>query len=98
MYRRKLLFYVHYSYTSVSEAIEDAYALVGVFIVMMIYLLVILIPSLALCVRRLHDTGKSGWFFFISFIPLVGAILLLVFLATDSQPGPNQYGPNPKGM
>jgi uncharacterized membrane protein YhaH (DUF805 family) len=61
-----------------------------------VYSLVLLIPSLAVFVRRLHDTGRSGWWFFIGFIPLVGAILLLLFLALDSEPEHNQYGPNPK--
>ena len=45
----------------------------------------------------MHDIGKSGAYFFLSFIPLVGIIILLVFLCKDSDPGENQYGPNPKG-
>ncbi len=61
-----------------------------------IYALALLIPSLAVAVRRLHDIGKSGWFILISLIPFIGAIILIVFLVTDSQPGENQYGPNPK--
>ncbi|MCL2304922.1 MAG: DUF805 domain-containing protein [Planctomycetaceae bacterium] len=48
-------------------------------------------------VRRLHDAGYSGWMYFISLVPFVGGIILLVFLLQDSQPGRNQYGPNPKG-
>jgi uncharacterized membrane protein YhaH (DUF805 family) len=47
-------------------------------------------------VRRLHDTGRSGWWFFIIFIPIVGAIVLLVFMCLDSVPGGNKWGPNPK--
>lgn len=58
--------------------------------------LAILIPTLAVVVRRLHDIGKSGWWICIGFIPLIGSIWLIVLLATDSQPGENQYGPNPK--
>ena len=61
-----------------------------------LYQLAIIIPSLAVAVRRLHDTGKSGWMILISLIPLVGAIWLLVLLVTDSGPGVNQYGENPK--
>lgn len=57
-----------------------------------------LIPSLALVWRRLHDIGKSGAWYFIILVPLVGAIILLVFICKDSQPGSNQYGPNPKGF
>lgn len=63
-----------------------------------IYLLGIITPSLAVQVRRLHDIGKSGWWFLITLIPLIGSIWLLVLLVTDSQPGSNQYGPNPKGV
>ncbi len=58
--------------------------------------LLILIPSLALIWRRLHDIGKSGGNFFWIFLPLVGAIMLLVWYCRDSQPGENAYGPNPK--
>ena len=64
----------------------------------LLYALAVLIPSIALEVRRLHDVGKSGWWYFIALIPLVGAIWLLVLMLTDSQPGDNKYGPNPKMM
>ena len=55
-----------------------------------------LLPGLAVFVRRMHDTGRSGWWWFINLIPLIGWIWALVLLVTDSQPGENQYGPNPK--
>lgn len=58
--------------------------------------LAFLIPSLAVGVRRLHDTGRSGWWLLIAFVPLIGVIVLIVFYVQDSQPGDNQYGPNPK--
>ncbi|MEI5034139.1 DUF805 domain-containing protein [Streptomyces sp. S1A(2023)] len=61
-----------------------------------LYLAAVLVPSLAVMVRRLHDTGRSGWWFFISFVPLVGAIILLVFLASEGKPETNQHGANPK--
>jgi uncharacterized membrane protein YhaH (DUF805 family) len=61
-----------------------------------IYSLAVVLPALAVGVRRLHDIGKSGWWLFISLIPLVGSLWLLVYAVTDSQPGDNQYGPNPK--
>ena len=64
----------------------------------LIYGLAVLIPSIAVLVRRLHDTGRSGWWWLLIFLPLVGAIILIVFLAEDSDPGGNQYGPNPKLM
>ena len=61
-----------------------------------LYALALLIPNIAVAVRRLHDTGRSGWFLLIGLIPLIGAIVLIVFFVQDSQPGDNQYGPNPK--
>ncbi len=65
-------------------------------IVSLIYSLALLIPGLAVAVRRLHDTDKSGWWILISLVPLVGIIVLIVFLATDGDPGANQYGnPDP---
>ena len=60
--------------------------------------LALIVPALAVSVRRLHDTGKSGWFVLLSFIPFVGGIILLVFFVQDSAPGDNQYGPNPKAL
>lgn len=62
-----------------------------------IYSLAVLIPSIAVSIRRLHDTGRSGWWILISLIPLVGFIIILIFTVQDSQPGDNEYGPNPKG-
>jgi len=61
-----------------------------------LYMLAVIIPRLAVTVRRLHDTNRSGWWLLLAFVPVGGAILLLVFCALDSQPGENQYGPNPK--
>lgn len=63
-----------------------------------IYNLAVLIPGFAVLFRRLHDTGRSGWWWLIALIPLIGWIVLLVFCCLDSQPGDNQYGPNPKGL
>jgi uncharacterized membrane protein YhaH (DUF805 family) len=61
-----------------------------------IYALAMLIPGLAVTVRRLHDTGRTGWWILIGLIPVIGTIVLLVFMVLDSQPGDNEYGPNPK--
>ena len=61
-----------------------------------IWSLVILVPSLALDWRRLHDIGKSGWWWLLGFVPVVGWIILIVWACKDSDPGENQYGPNPK--
>ena len=61
-----------------------------------LFYLGILIPGLAVGVRRMHDTGRSGWWILISVIPFVGWIWFLVLAVLDSEPGENQYGPNPK--
>lgn len=68
----------------------------GMGLLSLLYSLAVLIPSLSVTVRRLHDTGRSGWWFFIILIPLLGAIILLVFMFLDSKPEENQYGANPK--
>lgn len=74
----------------------DLAAFGGLQILSGIYGLAILVPSIAVSVRRLHDIGKSGWYLFISLIPLIGGIWLLILTVTDSDEGANQYGENPK--
>jgi uncharacterized membrane protein YhaH (DUF805 family) len=64
----------------------------GIGVLGLIYSLAVLVPGLAVGVRRLHDTGKSGWFLLLALIPIVGIIVLIVFWATDGQPTANQYG------
>ena len=61
-----------------------------------LYSLAVLLPSLGVLVRRLHDVGKSGWFFLIILIPVIGFIWLLILLFRDSQQGENKWGPSPK--
>src|SRR6266571_3963720 len=61
-----------------------------------IYSLAVLLPGLGVTVRRLHDTDRSGWWILIELVPVIGVIVLIVFLVQDSQAGDNQYGPNPK--
>ncbi|CAN5768070.1 hypothetical protein BH23ACT10_BH23ACT10_15590 [soil metagenome] len=61
-----------------------------------LYSLAVLIPSLAVGVRRLHDTGRSGWWLLIGLLPVIGWIVLLLFMVQDSETGTNQYGPSPK--
>ncbi|MEZ4791944.1 MAG: DUF805 domain-containing protein [Gelidibacter sp.] len=73
--------------------LTDMPAFIGLYF---IYILGIIIPSLAVAVRRLHDTNKSGWFYLIALIPFIGSIWLLVLFVTEGDKGPNQYGPDPK--
>jgi len=61
-----------------------------------LYFLAILIPYLALIVRRMHDIGKSGWFYLVRFVPVIGGIWILVLLCTEGNFGSNEYGPDPK--
>ena len=61
-----------------------------------LYILAVVIPSIAVTVRRLHDTNRCGWWLLVGLIPVVGAIVLLVFALQDSQAEDNQYGANPK--
>ena len=61
-----------------------------------LYVLATFLPNLGVTVRRLHDTDRSGWWVLIGVIPLVGFIILLVFLASDGKPGENKWGLNPK--
>jgi uncharacterized membrane protein YhaH (DUF805 family) len=61
----------------------------------LIALFVTLVPSISVAVRRLHDIGKSGWWYWLGLIPLFGWIALIVLYCQESEPGTNEYGPNP---
>ena len=61
-----------------------------------VYSLAVLIPGLAVAWRRLHDIGRSGAWYLLLLVPIVGVIVLIVWFCKDSQPGVNQYGPCPK--
>ena len=87
-----VLFYIIFNI--VLGVVESLIGLVGV--LTSIYWLALLIPSIAVAVRRLHDTGRTGWWLLITLIPLIGFIVFIVFAVQDSQPGDNEYGPNPK--
>ncbi len=69
-----------------------------IFIILTLYFLATLLPTLAVTVRRLHDMGKSGWWYCISFLPYIGGFWLLVLTCFDSEHGPNKWGINPKGI
>ncbi|MEM8859197.1 MAG: DUF805 domain-containing protein [Chloroflexota bacterium] len=61
-----------------------------------LYALVVMIPSLAVSIRRLHDSGRNGWYILSVFIPIVGGLVLIYFMVQDSEAGDNKWGPNPK--
>ena len=76
-------------------SISDTLGVIGI-VLYVVYWLGTLVPSLAVAVRRLHDTSKSGWMLLVGLIPFVGGIVLLVFYLIDGDPAENQYGPSPK--
>jgi len=67
-------------------------------VLLTIYFLAVLIPSIAVSIRRLHDTDRSGWWLLITLIPFIGGLILIIFTVQDSQAGDNQFGPNPKAV
>jgi uncharacterized membrane protein YhaH (DUF805 family) len=77
---------------ALGTAIEDK----GYGLIYILYALAVFLPGLAVTVRRLHDLGKSGWLLLIVFIPIIGAVWLLVLMCLDGNPGKNLYGASPK--
>ncbi|MHA7109695.1 DUF805 domain-containing protein [Sunxiuqinia elliptica] len=75
---------------SVIDSVMGTWGIIGG-----IYVLLVLIPALAVSARRLHDIGKSGWMLLVGFIPIIGAIWLIVLWASEGQPDSNQYGEKP---
>ena len=69
---------------------SSAFSLIG------LYSLAVFVPELSVTWRRLQDTGRSGFLFFLTFIPLVGGILVFIWLCCEGQHGPNRFGPDPK--
>ncbi|MGO8756877.1 MAG: DUF805 domain-containing protein [Terracidiphilus sp.] len=92
-----LIYLVLFVFAVVSAG-EEKSMFSPVMVLFWIFCLAAFIPSLSCGVRRLHDTGKSGWWLLIAFVPFVGGIILLVLMVIDSTPGVNEYGPNPKGL
>lgn len=80
------------------EAGFDLFPNSQIFVVSNLFLFVITAPSLAVSVRRFHDTNHSAWWLLMGLVPFVGGILQLITLASASDQGPNQYGPNPYGL
>jgi uncharacterized membrane protein YhaH (DUF805 family) len=81
---------------SLNEAFLGGIGFFIVLILLIIFVLVSLIPSISITIRRLHDVGRSGWLYLIIFIPLVGWIASLILGFIDSEEGDNEYGANPK--
>ncbi|UIX31812.1 DUF805 domain-containing protein [Streptomyces sp. GQFP] len=81
---------------SIALTIVDSF--IGFPILSAVFSLGLLVPSLAVCVRRLHDTGRSAWWLLFGFVPLVGSITLLVFTCLDGEAGENKYGHSPKAV
>jgi len=74
------------------------YPLVGYGPLYIAYALFVLVPGIAVAVRRLHDIGKSGWMYLVAFIPIAGFILLLIFFIKEGDQGNNAYGEDPKEL
>jgi uncharacterized membrane protein YhaH (DUF805 family) len=70
----------------------------GIGLLSALFMIATILPSLAVTVRRLHDTDRSGWWVLLNLIPVIGVLVVLVFTVLDSQPGANRFGPNPKGV
>lgn len=88
------MFILFYIFIYIGLGLVDS--LLGMSLLTSIFSLVLFIPSLSFAARRLHDTGRSGWWQLLVLLPLIGAIVLLVFLVLDSEPGDNEYGPATK--
>lgn len=82
----------------VDMLIDQFNELTGLGLLSGIYTMLVMLPGLSVTVRRLHDTGRSGWWALVGIIPLLGGLVLLVFMALDSEPGPNRFGPKPRGV
>ena len=94
-----LFFYIFtIAFTFTGFMIDLAFEFNGIIYasVYVLFTLLMTIPSLAVTVRRLHDIGKSGWFYFVIFIPLIGAVWFLILMIQNGDVGNNQYGPDPK--
>lgn len=81
---------------SMIDKMIGTYSDSGVGLLSGIFSLAVLLPGIAVGIRRLHDTGRSGWWLLIALVPLIGEIVLIVFMVQDSVPGTNAYGPSPK--
>lgn len=100
--RKEFWYFILFNYLTIyvfaiaaDYATHGSYLKTAISILLVIYVFAVFIPGIAVYVRRLHDTGRSGWWFLIILVPF-GVFVLLVFLVEDSQADENKYGPNPK--
>ena len=77
------------------SAVGETVAMIAI-ILTVVWYLAHLVPSLAVTVRRLHDTGKSGWFYLLAIIPYIGGLIIFIFTVIEGDKGDNKYGPDPK--
>ena len=77
------------------SAAGETVAMIAI-ILAVVWYLAHLVPSLAVTVRRLHDTGKSGWFYLLAIIPYIGGLIIFIFTVIEGDKGDNKYGPDPK--
>ncbi len=88
-------FILFYFLIAIALGFVDAFLTGGV--LGLLFALGMLLPSLAVLARRLHDIDRSAWWILIGFVPAIGVIVLIVFACMDGTPGDNRFGPNPKG-
>lgn len=95
--RRSEFWYFYLFSVIISVVLSIVGSIIGFHFLSTIWSLAVLVPTLAAGARRLHDTGRSGWWQLIG-LTGIGIIVLIVFYVQDSNPGENQFGPNPKGQ
>ncbi len=86
----------YWMFTLVNSIIVIVLSIIGIKLLSSLYGLAVLIPGLAVAVRRLHDIGKSGWMYLLMLIPLIGWIWLIILFCQDGEAEANQWGENPK--
>ncbi len=96
--RRKEYWYFALFSIIISIVLSVIDNLIGFYVLASLYSLAVLLPSIGVSIRRLHDTGRTGWWIFIGLIPLIGTVILIIYMVIDSQEGTNQYGPSPKAV
>lgn len=95
--RRKEYWFFFLFYFVIAVGLTIVEAMIGTGgILAGLFMLGMIIPNLAVTIRRLHDTDRSGWWLLIGFVPLIGAIVILVFMFTAGTAGPNRFGEDPK--